>query len=168
MLSLAVDRRAETLCEKRRPGSRPKRRTHATLGLSSSDDETSKPSSRINGLSCCEVDRATFQLLAILPQCCEREVGVDVGPGGFGDGLVVELFALLVARQRRETLNARKIAVQIGQKFVEAIDFEVLEILAETLSERLDMRVRLLALADAPIDAVAEFDTGRGLPAGSP
>jgi hypothetical protein len=69
---------------------------------------------------------------------------------------------IFVARRSCEALNARELPVQIGQELVEAIDFEILKILAKALGQRLDMRVRLLGAPFAPIDAVPEFHASGG------
>ena len=58
-----ADLAAITQWEKKRLGFRPNRSTQATLGLSSPSFETSNPSSRISGLSCCEsiAPRSSFR-----------------------------------------------------------------------------------------------------------
>ena len=85
------------------------------------------------------VDCTALELGAVLAKCRQGKVRVHVRPRCVHDRLIIELRRRFLYGKWRKTLHAGELTVEIAHQFVEAVDFEELEIRAEPLGKRFDV-----------------------------
>jgi len=142
---LAGDGRGDHAVGEKAAGFLPNRRTQATLGLSSPDSSTSKPSSRISGLSCCEsiAPRSSFAQYSLsVVNARSASMSPQLASATVWSSNCLACLSVGIGAKRWTPASSR---FQIGQELVEAIDFEILEIFSEALGQRLDVRMRCSA-----------------------